>query len=106
MPELSTLDITCCDINITYDDIHYRAHESTNFNVNWKIAREIFSRKLQQMLYVYYSVSPFTTNFTIRPGQFPGDGARVSGILGSYAGGGASGGAASQLASAFGPLRF
>ena len=110
-PELSTLDITCCDINITYDDIHYRAHESTNLNASWKVAREIFSRKLQQMLYVYYLVHyRGPTYFTIRPGQFPGDGARVSGILGSYAGGGASGGAASQLASqlasAFGPLRF
>ena len=105
-PELSTLDITCCDINITYDDIHCRAHESTNLNASWKIAREIFSRNLQQMLYVYYKVLRGPCFFIIRPEQFPGDGARVSGILGSYAGGGASGGAASQLVSAFGPLRF
>ena len=105
-PELSELDITCCNINITYGDIHYRAHESTNLNASWKIAREIFSRNLQQMLHVFYTVWRGPTYFTIRPGQFPGDGARVSGILGSYAGGGASGGAASQLASAFGPLRF
>lgn len=107
--ELSVLDIKCCDMNITYNDIHYRAHESTNLNASWKIAREVFSRNLQQMLYVYYYLSKVGNSFTIRPGQFPGDGARVSGIGGTYAGGGASGGAASQLVStttAFGPLRF
>ena len=87
-PKLSWLNLKGCDMS-------YRKHR--NINADWKAARELFSRNLQQKLTLKLPYGYSREYWDIYPGRYPSGG----GVIGGSGGGSSSsgtGGAASQLA--------